>query len=259
MSLAASIPGCGTGERINPSYSLTLDRAESELQWMRNNPVTLSRPVVVLGGWGDMTGLPPAYLAEQLRKAIGDDQVMSIGFGMCHTFDACRCRVLKRVEAAYPSGVTNLTREVDVIGFSMGGLVARYAAAPPGDDETVRRLKIARLYTISSPHRGALMSKIVAPGQLAKDMREGSDFLKKLDDNLALADYPVIPYVRMADTIVGAQNAAPRGQTPWWLPAKPWSRSHSDAYRDPRLIAELARRLRNEKPYTTDPATAVPK
>ncbi len=258
MPFAAFLTGCDTGEQLNPSFPLTLKRAEAELRWMRDHPVTLRRPVIVLGGWGDLMGLPPAYLAEQLRLAAGDERVISIGFGMCHTFDACRNRVINRVEAGFPSDDELWSREVDVVGFSMGGLVARYTASPQGDDETPRRLRIARLYTISTPHRGAFMSKIIAPGQLARDMHAGSVFLEKLDRGLASADYTVVPYVRLADITVGAQNAAPEGQSPWWLPARAFSRSHTDAYRDPRLIAELARRLRGESPYTTEPPTPLP-
>ncbi len=259
LPIAAYLSGCEMGKKHNPSFPLTVKRAESELIRMQADPVALRRPVVVLGGWGDMMGLPPAYLAEQLRLAVGDQRVISIGFGMCTTFDACRARTLKRIEAAYPSDDAGWTTEVDVIGFSMGGMVARDTAGPLDDDESGRRLRITRLYTISSPHQGAVMSQIVAPGSLAKDMRAGSDFLARLDRELTVADYPIIPYVRLYDTIVGAHNAAPYGQTPWWLPARPFSRSHGDAYRDPRLIADLARRLRGETPYTTEPAAEVPR
>ncbi len=55
-----------------------------------------------------------------------------------------------------------------------------------------------------------------------------------------------------------AYNAAPDGQTPWWLPARAWSRSHTDAYRDPRIIADIARRLRGEEAYATEPVEPLP-
>jgi pimeloyl-ACP methyl ester carboxylesterase len=258
LSFAAFLPGCAVGKQENPSFPLTVKQAKADLRWMRDHPVKLQRPVVVLGGWGDVMGLPPAYLAEQLRRAVGDDRIISIGFGMCTTFDACRKRVLKRVDAAYPPEDPAWTREVDVVGFSMGGIVARYATSPTGEGGAERRLRIANLYTISTPHRGASMSKVVAPGSLARDMRPGSKFLEVLDREQASVDYPILPYVRLEDTIVGADNAAPAGQTPWWLPARAWSRSHTDAYRDPRLVAEIARRLRGEEAFTTEPAVGVP-
>lgn len=277
------LTGCSTDKHLNPSFPLTIKDAKDDLKQMRTEAVVLQRPVVVLGGWGDVFGLPPAHLAKQLRAATGDDRVIAIGFGGCTTFDACRKRVLKRIEAAFPSDSDNWTTEVDVIGFSMGGIVARYTAAPPPDDSTpevpppspdadaaatsttedadapcIRRLCIASLYTISTPHRGSQVAKIIAPGQLAKDMKPGSEFMQTLDDYLASADFPIIPYTRLNDLTVGAFNTAPYGQDPYWIRPAPFTISHADAYRDPRLIADLARRLRDETPYTTDPATPLP-
>lgn len=257
LSFAAFLPGCSVGKEINPSFPLTVKQAKSDLMLMRDDPVGLQRPLVVLGGWGDVTGLPPAHIAKQLRQATGDDRVISIGFAMCNTFDACRARVLRRVAEAFPDGQGGAV-EVDVVGFSMGGLVARYSAIPANDEDVVPPLRITRLYTISTPHRGAVLAQAIAPGPLATDMRAGSAFLEQLDDALASANYPVFPYVRLGDAIVGPVRSAPHNQTPWWLPARPFSSSHIDAYRDPRLIAELARRLRGETPYTTEPAGPVP-
>ncbi len=259
MSLAVLLGGGCAGPRVNPSYPLTLHRAELELNQMEHDPKALPRPVVVLGGWGDVLGLPPAYLAEQLRLATGDDHMISIGFGGRVSFDECRRRVIERIEEAFPSDDPDWTTEVDVVGYSMGGLVARYAASPqPDGDVSLKRLRIARLYTISTPHRGALMAKIAPPGSLAEDMQAGSAFLQHLDEALVSARYPITPYVRLGDAIVGASNTAPHGQTPWWVPRRPYSRSHNDAFKDPRLIADIARRLRGETPYTTGPAEPVP-
>jgi hypothetical protein len=89
-------------------------------------------------------------------------------------------------------------------------------------------------------------------------MRPDSGFLESLDQQLASANYPMIPYARIPDTIVGVVNAAPPGEHAWWLYAQPFSRAHVDAYKDPRIIADIARRLRGETPYTTEPAAPVP-
>ena len=250
--------GCA-GPWVNPSFPLSLKRAETELFRMQSDPKTLPRPVVVLGGWADLTGQPPAYLTKQLRLATGADRFISIGFGGCVTFEECRQRVIERIEEAFPSDQADWTQEIDVVGYSMGGLVARYAAAPLTDyTAPPRRLRVARLFTISAPHRGALIAKYAATSSLGQDMRAGSDFLQRLDQHLPDADYSIIPYARLGDAIVGATNAAPKDQTPWWVPRRPLSRSHNDAYRDPRLIADIARRLRNETPYTAEPAELVP-
>jgi pimeloyl-ACP methyl ester carboxylesterase len=257
------LTGCASQqEHPNPSFPLSVNEAQDEIRLMREAPVELRRPVVVLGGWGDLLGLPPAHLAKELRKATGDDRVIAIGFGGNVSFDGCRKRMLKQLEQAFPSESDGWTAEVDVIGFSMGGIVARYAALPPADEaedaEPLRRLRIARLYTISTPHRGAAIAKVIAPGKLARDMKPGSEFLETLDEHLDADPYPVLSYTRLNDGIVGEGNTAPHGQEPYWIPPAPLSISHAQAYRDPRLIADLARRLRDEPPYTTDPPTPLP-
>ncbi len=62
-----------------------------------------------------------------------------------------------------------------IVGFSMGGLVARYYVQRL---EGYRRTKA--LFTISSPHRGA-MTAYLYPGQGTRDMRPGSPFLRELE------------------------------------------------------------------------------
>lgn len=266
LPIALSLPGCAADKKDNPSFPLTLKQAKHELQTMHEEPVALQRPVIVLGGWGDLLGIPPAKLAKQLRLATGDERILSVGFGGCMSFDTCRARLLDRIESAFPSDDPAWTTEVDVIGFSMGGIVARYAATPlpPEVDASVtnapavRRLRIVNLYTISTPHRGALMATVIAPGSLASNMRPGSEFMMTLDENLEAADYPVTPYARLYDLTVGEFNAAPHNQDPYWVCPAPFTSPHRDAYKDPRIVADVARRLRGETPYTTKPAEPLP-
>jgi hypothetical protein len=75
--LSMTMPGCKVSDVRNPSFDLSVSRAKEELRQMRRQPVTLARPVVVIGGWGDVMGVAPAYIAEQLRKAIGDDRIIA--------------------------------------------------------------------------------------------------------------------------------------------------------------------------------------
>ena len=259
LPLLTLLPACSSGKHTNPSFNLTSTQAKADIRVMQNEPVILVRPVIVLGGWGDVFGVPPGDLARQLRKATGDPRIFATGFGMCHSFDACRERVINLVEKQYPSEDETWTTEVDVIGFSMGGIVARYSAAPiESDAVTTKRLRIKNLYTLSTPHRGSLLASVVAPGNLASNMRPESEFMQELDEHLTNARYQLIPYVRLNDLTVGTVNAAPHDQTPYWLEPPAFTPAHNTTYRDPRIIAELARRLRNETPYTTQPAAAIP-
>jgi pimeloyl-ACP methyl ester carboxylesterase len=147
---------------------------------------------------------------------------------------------------------------VDVIGASMGGLVGRYAAVTKSGE---RRLRVARLITVSSPHRGAAWAAAPALSRLHSDMRAGSAFLRtleRLEAATAADDCEVVPYVRLGDRIVGPHNAAPPGAAAWWVPNRPLALAHFGVNTDPRVRADVARRLRGEQPLTKTPAAPVP-
>jgi len=158
---------------------------------------------------------------------------------------------------------------VDVVGLSMGGLAARYAACPPSPDLAARstqpvsqkRLKIARLFTISSPHAGALLAEKAALVDFHRDMRPDSAFLKYVASCDAEARYELFCYVYLNDEIVGAQYAAPAGKNPYWLTSAPTVSPHIAAMLDDRILADIARRLRGETPmmpWAPDPLPATP-
>jgi hypothetical protein len=67
-----------------------------------------------------------------------------------------------------------------------------------------------------------------------------------------------VPYVRLGDRIVGADHAAPAGRVAWWVPNPPMELAHVGASGDPRVRADVARRLRGETPLTKTPPAAVP-
>jgi triacylglycerol lipase len=67
----------------------------------------------------------------------------------------------------------------DLVGFSMGGLIARYYVQKMGGVE-----RVGRLITISAPHRGtywAYASRTVG----SRQMRPGSEFLAELNRDVA--------------------------------------------------------------------------
>lgn len=79
---------------------------------------------------------------------------------------------------------SNFGREtaIDVVGFSMGGLVARYY---------LQRLsgvnRVHRFVTISSPHRGT-RTAFLRRNEGARQMRPGSPFLRDLNRDLHTLD-----------------------------------------------------------------------
>lgn len=242
---------------INPSFRVTIEEAEAALHQMTADRRPFERPVLVIAGYLD-PGVGASLLASSLRRlTTSPGQVIEVSLLTATTFDACRTRVIAKVEESVPSGQPDRTAPVDVVGISMGGLVARFAAMNP--ETGGARLDIRRLFTVSTPHRGASMAQWPSLDPRHLDMRAGSDFLRRLDLAIdAGAAYPIVPYVRLGDAMVGAENAALHGQTPWWLANRTLQPAHLGAHTDPRILADIARRLRGETPFTTEPRTPLP-
>lgn len=240
---------------VNPSFPTTLTEARDDLRRMADAPPSTPslRPVVVVGGYAD-PGIGPNRMRSSLERLLGPDtQVIAVDVGFAMSMESARQRVMAAVAAAFPSDDESSTIEVDVVAISMGGLVARSAAMPR---EGERRLHIARLFTVSTPHRGARLAAVPTLEPRVYDMRAGSDFLNGLDAQTR--DYEIVPYARLGDMIVGEANAAPTGMTPWWVKPPGLQASHLWASADPRILADIARRLRGEEPLTHEPAASLP-
>lgn len=255
-TLLGMASGCATSPD-NPSFPVSVDQARAQLKAMRAEPEPLARPVVVVSGWMD-PGFASSSLVQDIRAVTGADrsQVIGVAVGLQPTFDACRHMLLDAVAKAFP-GDDTATAEVDVVAFSMGGLVARDAAIPRPDDHRPA-LRIARLITIATPHRGANLARAAFLGHRETRMKPGSDFLEHLQTAEPIADYELIPYARLGDVMVGAGRSAPPDEAPWWVPNRTIHAAHLGAYRDPRILADIARRLRGEPPLTVEPRTPVP-
>lgn len=245
--LFSCLAGCYLTRGKNPSLPVTAADSRQRIAILEQHPKRLERPVVVVSGFNDL-GIPGLYLGPKLRKATGDTRVIAVPMQGCHDFETCAKRLIETVESNFPSDAANETIEIDVVAVSMGGLVSRFAALPRKEG---RRLRIHRLFTISSPHRGADLAGLPAFEEVQTDMRPGSDFLQKLDS--FPRDYPIFPYVRLGDVIVGAKNAAPAGEVAWWLPPEDVSPTHGFAHTDDRIFLDIALRLRNEAPVSSEP------
>ncbi len=227
---------------------LSRTEAKAALRRMRREPKPLSRPLVVAGGIHD-----PGFVAPHVARVLGaatsgSASIISVAFvgPGARTLDACRDRLIDAVHETFGHADGDVTAEVDVVGYSMGGIVARHAATRRTEG---RRLGIRRLFTISTPHRGARLAALPTFDQRKIDMRPGSDFLAALDRDLAAASYEVYPYARVGDLVVGTENTAPTGRGPWWVVGGPLVLSHLGAGHDPRILADIARHLRGDPPF----------
>ncbi|MEU2428821.1 alpha/beta fold hydrolase [Streptomyces sp. NPDC007861] len=65
--------------------------------------------------------------------------------------------------------------EVDIVGHSLGGLIARYYAQRLGGDRRVRTL-----VTLGTPHSGTTVAPLASAHPIVRQMRPGSDVLEEL-------------------------------------------------------------------------------
>lgn len=256
LSVPFLFPACA-GKPANPSFQVTFSQAHKAVAEMRDEPRRLSRPLVIIGGFGDVNISPPLFKSF-FQNISCDSRIITVSVGLCQSFNECRQKVIEDVDRSCPSDDPMFTAEVDVVGASLGGLVARHAAAPSDDPSHPRRLNVARLFSISSPHSGATLAQLIAVTSYHRDLRPNSAFLNRLAEQDADATYELYPYVRLHDEIVGAKNAAPPGMNPLWLPNPPLTLSHLGAMIDERILADIARRLRGEEPFAQAPATPLP-
>jgi hypothetical protein len=253
---ASVLAAGGCAQPANPSFPLT--SADAKIAWaaMQDYHRPLARPILVLGGIYD-PGLAAAKVESSLRQVLCDsdhNRIIHVGFLDTLSFNGAANKAIEALDRRFPGVDPDQTIEVDVVGFSMGGLVARYAASNAYFAESGRRLRIHRLYTVSSPHTGARLAWIPIPDSRIIDMRSGSEFLERL--NGEPCNYEIIAYARLDDAVVGEDNAAPPGQRPYWLSKQVFS--HASAYSDKRILADIARRLREEQPFTRKPAAPLP-
>jgi len=254
----AIVGGCGARGPVNPSFVLDIDSARSDIKAMRLDRKTSVRPVVVIGGLLDPLNIASAQLGDRLTVMLSEEsQPVVVGLVGANTMKACRERVVEMVQARWPSDDPSETLDVDVVGFSLGGVVGRDAAIAR---EGERRLKVVRMFTICSPHMGSGMAQIPTTDARVVAIRSDSEFLSRLDHERqeGRAAYELYCYTRLDDGIVAPELAAPRDLRPWWVTNLPLERSHGNAHKDARILADIARRLRDEPAYATMPPAPLP-
>ena len=228
------LTACAAADPVNPSLPISPPDARAALRDMRADPKPLTRPLLVLGGFADPLGAD--FVAGRLRPLV-TGEIVPVSFAFADDFEEAR-DILAHAAAG---------REVDVVAVSMGGLVARYAAP---------HVRIARLFTIATPHAGAHLADLPSPDPFMQDMQRDSEFMTRL--NTMTATYELLPYAALGDLTVGTENAAPPGDVPWWTAQSPVAEGHVAAALDPRILADIARRLRGEPAYATTPRAPLP-
>lgn len=222
---------------------------------MRHDHKPLERPLVILGGYRAPYHVQVRVLTGRMVSMTSG--VRSDALGVSFFFDGSLEEsadwAVTIIERQWPSDDPDWTVEVDAIGISMGGLVGRHAwASDLRTDGTHRkRLRLKRLFTVGTPHRGACLADRLTIDKPTREMRAGSGFLRALDAADADRDYELICYARTNDEIVGATRSSPEGMNPYWVHG-PWLFSHQTIARDWRIAVDIARRLRGEAPFALE-------
>lgn len=244
------LAGCFTIHVDNPSFPATSREIDAEHKRMRAEPVGLERPVIVLSGYRSPSPVVNR-LAERIRRLTGAERerIATLAYIWSGTVEGPARKAVARVEEQWPSDDPEWTTEVDVVAISMGGLVARLAAADPElrGEPGGKRLRIRTLYTLASPHRGARLADWIRLDSAGCSMKPGSAFLASLDEAFGDRAYEVVPYAVLRDGWVGARHASPVGQEPIWVSGR-FVMSHHMVSFNRRIQADLARRLRGEEP-----------
>jgi hypothetical protein len=263
LVLCALLTGCIARSNKGPAGgSVTRTSAAAALKSYADQNIPLRRPVVVLSGYHTLP-IHAAPLASDIARSTSGrrEDVLVVSYPLALSIDDAVASVIEEVEKRWPSPDPAATVEVDVIGISMGGIVARWAALPPaqrvrGDQPAIaaasKRLRVARLFTFASPHRGAWLARSLAMDDAAVDLKPGSELLRTLDQ--ADRTYELVCYAHTGDLIVGATRTAPPGMHPIWTEGTLLF-SHFSVVTNPIFVQDTVRRLRNEPPLiaATDP------
>ena len=243
--LGLLLVGCRSTTPPNPPLPETRAEAKAALREMAQHPAEARRPLVVLGGWGDFVWGMGATAETLLATLDGPHAEAAVvqNHAFFGSFDANREKLIAAVDAAYPTDDPAKTVPVDVVGFSMGGLVARYAAMPEDRrGEPARRLNVVRLFTVShAAPRGADGVDVAAGGARAR--------------HAARQRLPRPARHRPARARLRAGRLRPQpghdrrlaaggaeGTELNWVPSPWWQRGHADAKKDPRILGDIARR-----------------
>ncbi|MEU2233630.1 lipase family alpha/beta hydrolase [Streptomyces vietnamensis] len=130
-----------------------------------------SRPVVLLHGFVDNRSVFVLLRRSLVRH--GRDCVESLNYSPL----TCDLRAAAELLGRRVDEIRARTghAEVDVVGHSLGGLIARYYVQRLGGDARVRTL-----VTLGTPHSGTTVAPLADAHPLVRQMRPGSEVLREL-------------------------------------------------------------------------------
>ncbi|MFJ6084085.1 lipase family alpha/beta hydrolase [Streptomyces sp. NPDC092369] len=155
-----------TQERRGPADPLpTPDEGTAQL------PTEAKPPVVLLHGFIDNRSV--FVLLRRSLAQHGRQQVESLNYSPL----TCDIRTAAELLGQHIEEICERTgsRQVDIVGHSLGGLIARYYVQRLGGD-----LRVRTLVTLGTPHSGTSVAPLANAHPIVRQMRPGSDVLEEL-------------------------------------------------------------------------------
>lgn len=228
---------------VNPNFAVSRAEARRILATCATTPFRLTRPLFIIAGYHSpkITIYP---IASTFRKCITNPELLHmVSSPLAMSLESAAAKAFAQIQK-HAAGHT----EIDIIGHSMGGVIARMILGTSGMPH------VCRLFTLATPHRGAIIAPFAPIDRAALQLKCNSGFLNKLNAKPMPPGTEVVCYARLYDWWVGAQNCAPPGHDPFWLDADTFvSRllGHFTITRDERILADIIRRMRGEMPLAT--------
>lgn len=227
----------------NPDFPIddAFHRGVERLKAMRP---ALPRTLVIISGY-HAPRISAARVRDVLSRFCRAEQAPVLAYPLACTFPAALADVRAQID-----DLGLRSTPVDVVGVSMGGLLARALADEDG-------WPVSRLFTLATPHRGACLADWVRADPLGASLRPGSPLFARLDALLDRRAYELTCYATLRDWWVGASNTAPPGMQPYWLDARNAAASlfsHFMINSDSRLLADIAARLCDQPPFARAPS-----
>ncbi|MDQ0599519.1 pimeloyl-ACP methyl ester carboxylesterase [Streptomyces canus] len=134
-------------------------------------PTEAKPPVVLLHGFIDNRSV--FVLLRRSLLQHGHRRVESLNYSPL----TCDIRTAAELLGRHIAEICERTgsRQVDVVGHSLGGLIARYYVQCLGGD-----LRVRTLVTLGTPHSGTRVVPLADAHPIVRQMRPGSDVLKEL-------------------------------------------------------------------------------
>lgn len=234
-------------EQINPAFHPTHAQAHEALRLLASDPQPVPRPLVIIGGYIDAIRIV-GFVDSLLRPTVRDTPIIPVTIGVCHSFADARRRTIEIVEAA----LQQQNPTVDVVGLSLGGIVAVDARANCSGVLPDRRLNVQRLFAIGSPFTGVQLADFIPLTPYLRSMRPDSPFIERIAASSATMD--VVAYGHRFDDVVGIEHCAPSGRTVNWLADNSWFWAHIASLLDVRIVADIALRLHGKVPISSNPS-----